>query len=64
MLMAAATIFLRNAGERFGLGANSTIFWLRRCSVHSRSPKATMPPLPSPTIWTSMWRARPTRRSA
>ena len=64
MPTAAATIFWRRSVESPGLGAISTIFWLRRWIVQSRSPKATIPPLPSPTIWTSMWRARSINRSA
>jgi hypothetical protein len=45
-----------------GLGAISTSFWKRRCSVHSRSPSATTS-TPSPSTCTSMWRAFTIRRS-
>ena len=50
---AASQIAARTAGSRPGAGASSRIFWRRRCSEHSRSPRWTIFPRRSPKTWTS-----------
>ena len=44
-------------------GASSTIFWWRRCRLHSRSPRLQTCPWVSAKTCTSMWRGRATKRS-
>ena len=44
-------------------GASSMIFWWRRCSEHSRSPRCTTWPWPSARTWISMCRGRSIHRS-
>ena len=56
--IAESMIRLRRPWGSPGAGAISTIFWKRRWMLHSRSQRWTMSPLPSPSIWTSMCRAR------
>src|SRR5882672_11307415 len=46
-----------------GEGLSSSIFWCRRCTEHSRSPRWMTLPCSSATIWISMWRGRSTYRS-
>ena len=46
-----------------GDGASSTIFWWRRCRLHSRSPRCTTLPCSSASTWISMWRGLVTNRS-
>ncbi len=46
----------RCPGRRASEGASSMIFWCRRWSVHSRSPRHTALPCWSATIWNSMCR--------
>ena len=41
-----------------GEGPSSQIFWWRRCSEQSRSPRWMALPWPSPSTWISMWRGR------
>jgi hypothetical protein len=44
-------------------GDSSTTFWLRRCTEHSRSGKATTLPNVSATTWISMWWGSSIKRS-
>ena len=46
-------------GSATALGASSRTFWCRRCSEHSRSPRNTPPPRPSPNTWISRCRGAP-----
>ena len=57
---AAAHSAARCASSRNTAGARSTTFWLRRCTVQSRSYRCTRLPWLSPRICTSTWRARRT----
>ena len=56
MASAAATMRSRSGAGSEGLGATSTSFWKRRCSVHSRSPR-DITSRPSPSTCTSIWSA-------
>jgi hypothetical protein len=58
----AASMSAGAAPRQAGLGAISTSFWKRRCSVQSRSPSA-IASCPSPSTCTSIWRAPSIRRS-
>ena len=53
---AAAPIADRCAAVSSGDGASSMIFWCRRCSEHSRSPRWITPPCASASTWISMCR--------
>ncbi len=55
----AARVFSSSRTE----GASSMIFWWRRWSEHSRSPRCTTLPWPSASTWISMWRGRSIHRS-
>jgi hypothetical protein len=61
---ASACSLARSTGSRFHAGAISTTFWWRRCTEQSRSHRWITPPLPSPTICTSMWRGLNIRRKS
>lgn len=60
---AASPIAARVASSRSTLGASSMIFWWRRWSEHSRSPRWTTLPWPSASTWISMCLGRSIHRS-
>jgi hypothetical protein len=53
----------RSAGDTAGLGASSMIFWCRRCTEQSRSPRWMQWPCASANTCTSTWRGRSRARS-
>ena len=52
-----------SSAAKSGLGLSSIIFWWLRCTLQSRSPKATTLPWLSAMICTSTWRGFCTARS-
>src|SRR5450830_1467841 len=53
----------RRPGPTAGLGASSMIFWWRRCTEQSRSPRCTTWPWRSANTCSSTWRGRSRARS-
>jgi hypothetical protein len=60
----AAALIAASVSASSAVDADSSItFWLRRCTLQSRTPTAQVVPAPSAITWTSTWRALSTNCS-